>query len=103
MVLKPLPAKVPVKLLSGPRLGSEGAGALTFVKLDTSPNLKRIGTERVFSSCCGFSRFGVCIAQSSQRTWPGVTGAGIDYLFPSAVVKRVVGLRVKPIRAAPSV
>jgi len=48
MVLKPLPWNVPVKAVSGPRLGL-GTGetlSLNSVRFDTSPNLNPLGSEK---------------------------------------------------------
>jgi hypothetical protein len=50
MVLNPWPVNVPVKAASGPRLGSDELAALNDVELDTSPNLKPLGSKRAVSS-----------------------------------------------------
>ena len=50
MVLKPWPVNVPAKAASGPRLGTDDLIVLNAVRLDTSPNLKSLGSERAVSN-----------------------------------------------------
>jgi hypothetical protein len=50
IVLKPLPANVPVNSASGPKLGPGDAVAVNVERLETSPNLKLLGARSAVSS-----------------------------------------------------